>query len=367
MPSNTPDTSTSNPKPQTFLIVGQGIAGSLLAYVLMQSGKTVLVIDDHHRSSSSKAAAGIVNPITGRRYVKSWRVDDLLPVAKQMYQELETLLNIAIFHPRRILRTMSNAKEENDWLGRTAEPGYAPYIADEAALGAYAKKTQSAFGYGEVLRGGQVDLPLLIEHFRKYLVQSDALLEQQFNFDELEILPEGVRYRNFTAEKIIFCEGANVKQNPFFNYLPLEGNKGQSLIVRISGAGFEKILKQQVFIVPLAEPDLYWIGSTYERQYDDDQPTEQGFRYLQERLQQVLRIPFEVVEHMAAVRPTVSDRRPLLGLHPEFSQLGIFNGLGTKGASLGPFWAKHFVSFLLHDQPLDEAVDIQRFEDELKS
>lgn len=345
-----------------FIIVGQGIAGTLLAHALMRAGKSVLVIDDHHRGASSQAAAGIMNPITGRRYVKSWRVDDLLPVAKPTYRELENLLGIKIFHPRRILRTMANAKEENDWLGRTAEPGYAPYIADATQLGTYAQKTQPAFGYGEVLRGGQVDLPLLIEHFRKYLAQSDAMLDQKFNFDELEILPEGVRYQNLTAEKIIFCEGANVKQNPFFNYLPLEGNKGQSLIVRIPGAGFEKILKQQVFIVPLAERDLYWIGSTYERQYADDQPTEQGLRYLHERLAQVLRVPFEVVEHMAAVRPTVADRRPMLGLHPEFSQLGIFNGLGTKGASLGPFWAKQLVDFLLHEEPLDEAVDIQRFE-----
>lgn len=344
-----------------FIIVGQGIAGTLLAHFLMQAGKTVLVIDNHHQGASSKAAAGIINPVTGRKYVKSWRVDDLLPVAKQTYRELADLLGVEIFHPRNVIRTMSNAKEENDWSVRTAEPGYQAYVSDEVELGAYAEKTNPAFSYGEVLQGGQTDLPLLIERFRKYLMEKDAILNAEFDFDQLDIFAEGIRYQDFTAKKIIFCEGAKGKQNPYFSYLPFHGDKGEALIVRIPDAGFEKILKQQIFIVPLREDDLYWIGSTYDRHYQDDKPSEKGYNYLHEHLKNLLRVPFEVVDHVAAVRPTVRDRRPFLGLHPKFPQLGIFNGLGTKGASLGPFWAKQLVDFLLHEKTLDEAVDIQRF------
>lgn len=357
------DTKTSESQLLTFdfIIVGQGIAGTLLAYFLLKAGKKVLVIDNQHESSASKAAAGIINPITGRKFVKSWRVDDLIPCAKQTYHELETLLNIEIFHSRGVIRTMSTAGEENDWMARTAELSYAPYVSEQIDLGTYAEKTNRAFGYGEVLQGGQVNLPLLIEHFRKYLQQKSCIVDEVFDMKQMKILPESVRYKEFISTKIIFCEGAKANQNPYFNYLPFHGDKGEALIVRIPNADFEKILKQQIFVVPLSKNDLYWIGSTYERHYSHDKPSEKGYKYLYDHLQKLLKVPFEIIEHLAAVRPTVRDRRPFLGLHPKFPQLGIFNGLGTKGASLGPFWAKHFVDFLLENISLEKEVDINRF------
>lgn len=345
-----------------FLLVGQGIAGTLLAYFLLKAGQNILVIDNHHIGSSSKAAAGIINPITGRKYVKSWRIDDLLPIAKQTYQELESLLDIGLFHERNVLRTMSNAKELNDWTLRTLEPGYAKYISDEVKLGNYKGKTVPAFGYGEVLHGAQVDLPLLIKHFRQYLAKDNRILNEVFDFEQLTIESDHVRYKELNVNKIIFCEGAKGKENPYFSYLPFHGDKGEALIVRIPNAGFDKMLKQQVFIVPLGKDDLYWVGTTYERQYIDDQPSTQGLKYLSNQLQNLLKVPFEIIQHLAAVRPTVRDRRSFLGLHPEFPQLAIFNGLGTKGASLGPYWAKHFSDYLVGNSSLDPEVNIQRFE-----
>ncbi|MDX1941788.1 MAG: FAD-binding oxidoreductase [Saprospiraceae bacterium] len=354
----------------TFLIVGQGIAGTLLAYFLLKAKQNIIVIDNHHKNSSSKAAAGIINPITGRKYVKSWRVDELLPFAKQTYQELEQLLSIKCYHERNVIRTMSNAKELNDWTLRTLEQGYAKYISDEVDLGNYKNKTTPAFGYGEVLQGAQVDLPLIIHQYRNLLKKENLLIEEAFDFEQLTF-NNNIQYKNLNPDIIIFCEGAKMKENPFFNYLPIQGDKGEALIIKIPDANFEKMLKQQIFIVPLDNghgafskptmPDLYWVGTTYERNYSDDLPSEKGLKYLTDHLEYLLKIPFEVVQHLAAVRPTVRDRRPFLGLHPQFPQLAIFNGLGTKGASLGPFWAKHLADFLINGTPLDEEVDIQRF------
>ncbi len=345
-----------------YIIVGQGIAGTLLAHHLWQAGQRVLVIDNQHHGASSAAAAGIINPITGRRYVKSWRMEALLPAAQRTYEALEVLLGISCYHPRRVLRTMSNAKELNDWLLRSADPGYAQYILDEADIGAYREKINPAFGYGEVQHGAQVNLPLLINHYANWLKTEERLHAKVFNFNDLEFLPQGVRYENIRADRLIFCEGAAMKKNPFFNYLPMRGDKGEALLVRIPGAGFEKILKQRLFIVPLGTDDHYWIGATYHPNYTDELPSEASKSWLLTQLQQLLRVPFEVVEHLAAVRPTVRDRRPLIGLHPQWTQVGIFNGLGTKGASLGPFWAAHFTEFLLHGTELDAEVDIRRFD-----
>ncbi len=346
---------------KTYLIVGQGIAGTLLSYFLLKAGQDVIVVDDHHNGSSSKAAAGIINPITGRHYVKSWRIDELLPFATQTYHDLEELLQIQIYTPRNVIRTFANVKEENDWLAHSAQPGYEKYVADHADIGNYKDKTTPAFGYGEVQHGAQVNLPLLISQFRNFLISNHQIIEESFDYEQLVIKEKNIYYKDITADKIIFCEGAKAKENPYFNYLPFQGDKGEALIVRIPGAGFEKMLKQQIFIVPLGKDELYWIGSTYNPRYIDDLPSETGKSYLLQHLQHLLKVPFEIIDHVAAVRPTVRDRRPFLGLHPQFPQLAIFNGLGTKGSSLGPFFAHHFMQFLLGLHPLDETVNIQRF------
>jgi len=345
----------------TYIIVGQGIAGTLLSYFLLKSGQNIIVIDNHHEGSSSKAAAGIMNPITGRRYVKSWKIDELLPVAKETYHELEELLQIQVYNERNVIRTFANVKEENDWLTHSAQPGYEKYIANRADIENYKDKTTPAFGYGEVLQGAQVNLPLLITEFRNLLISNDQIIDEVFDYEQLEVKDKKVYYKHLVADKIIFCEGAKAKENPYFNYLPFQGDKGEALIVRIPDANFQKMMKQQIFIVPLGKDDLYWIGATYNPRYTNDLPSEEGKNYLLKHLQHLLKIPYEIMDHVAAVRPTVRDRRPFLGVHPQFPQLGIFNGLGTKGASLGPFWAQHFTDFLINGTALHLEVNIQRF------
>lgn len=344
-----------------YLIVGQGVAGTLLAHFLSQSGQSILVVDEYRESAASQVAAGIINPITGRRYVKSWRIDDLLPIARRTYRELEALLGVPVFYERNIIRTLFNQGEENDWLARTAEPGYAPYMLDRAELGEYALKTTLAYGYGELSQAGQADLPALTRAYRAKLMDAGQLMSEPFDFEALEIGDGELAYKGVNARNLVFCEGHRGAGNPYFGYLPFGGAKGEVLLVRIPGANFEKILKHRVFIVPMAEAELYWIGATYGWSFADEAPTPEGRAYLEERLHDLLGLPFEVVAHRAAVRPTVKDRRPFLGRHPDFPQLAIFNGLGTKGASLGPYWAKHLAEHLMDGAPLEGSVDIGRF------
>lgn len=333
----------------------------MLDYFLRRRGHSVGVLDDAYPRAASQVAAGLINPVTGRRYVKSWRVDELLPVARETYQSLERELNVSIYRDLSILRSLFNHREENDWLARSGEPGYEPYVLDRVELGDYAQYTEPAFAYGEVRRAAQVDLAGLTLAYRERLSAEKRLLETVFDYDRLELAGSGVRYGNWRARAILFCEGARAKDNPFFNYLPFRGAKGEVLVIHIPEVFFEKALKHRVFIIPMGE-GLYWVGATYDWQYSNDLPTERGRRFLEERLQDILKVPFTVVEHRAAVRPTVKDRRPFLGRHPHYHQLVLFNGLGTKGTSLAPFWARHLSEHLLDDRELDPAVDIRRFE-----
>lgn len=347
-----------------YLIIGQGVAGTLLAHFLQSLGCSVHIIDEYSEQAASQVAAGIINPITGRRYVKSWRVDELIPFARQTYHTLEQELGVRIFHERNIIRTLFNSREENDWLARTAQPGYESYLLDEASLHNYASRTLLAYGYGEVTHSGQTDLPTLTRAFREKLQREDAVTAVKLAYDQLAIKADGVKYGAIHAKRMVCCEGAWGAKNPFFSYLPFGGAKGEVLIVRIPGADFEKIMKHRIFIVPLAEKDHYWIGSTYGWKYADAAPTEEGRLYLEQRLRDLLQAPFEVVDHRAAIRPTVKDRRPFLGQHPDLPALHIFNGLGTKGASLGPYWAHHMAAYLEEGATLDPEVDIQRFQTE---
>jgi glycine oxidase len=345
-----------------YLIVGQGIAGTLLAHFLRKQGLSILVVDDAYKRSATQVAAGIINPITGRRYVKSWLVDQLIPFAKKTYQEIEEIIGVECFHENRILRSLFNHREESDWLIRTADPLYEDYMLDTVDLGAYAQQTEPAYSYGEVQHAAQVDIGTIAKYYRQILEADHQFRELQFDYEALEIKPEGIQYEDVEANQIVFCEGAKAKQNPFFNYLPFGGAKGEVLIIRIPDIQFEKILKHRVFMVPLSD-GTYWIGATYDWKYDHDETTPEGKQFLKDRLDDFLQLPYEIVEHKAAIRPTVKDRRPFLGRHPQLAPLTIFNGLGTKGASLGPFWAAHMTQFLLNNRILDKTVDIRRFEE----
>lgn len=345
-----------------FLIVGQGLAGTLIAHFLIEAGRKVHLIDDNYPRAATKVAAGIINPVTGRRYVKSWRIDALIPKARQTYRELEHKLQIKCFHPRPVLRALFNNREVNDWQARAFDPAYRAYIVpkDEVDIGQYTSYTHPAFDYGELREGAQVEIGTLVSRYREWFIKKDCLTEEAFDFNQLDIGDNRISYKQISAKKIIFCEGAKSRHNPYFSYLPYEGNKGEALITSIPEANFQKILKHRIFVVPLAD-GRYWIGSTSNNHHQDDLPSERGRQYLTEKLKDLLTTPFELEEHRAAIRPTIKDRRPLLGMHPIHPQLIIFNGLGTKGASLGPYWAQHLADVLLRGLPIDPEVNINRF------
>ncbi len=348
-----------------YIIVGQGIAGTLLAHLLIKAGKKVIVIDDGHKTSSTKIAAGLFNPITGRRYVKSWKYQELYDFALATYQEFDELLDMTCFEPRNIVRVLFNNKEENDYYARSGEPSYQKYMLEEPNIGAYKAILNPVYSIGEVTVSGRVNVGELIAKFRNYLIEHQAILSETFEYKHLEITESKVNYKTISADKIIFCEGIKGTENPYFKYLPFNGAKGEILIIKIQNFKPEKIFKHRVFLVPIGK-DLFWVGATSDNDYENDLPTEYGKKYLLDKLNKILNIPFEVITHQAAIRPNVKDRRPFIGQHPNIEKLFIFNGLGGKGASLAPYFAAQFADYLLNNQALNnqalnKEVDINRF------
>lgn len=340
-----------------YLIVGQGLAGSLIAQELIDAGKSILVVDPGHSSASSNIAAGIINPITGRRFVKSWRIAELLPFAKKRFRELEKVLNCeGIFKERDIIRILFSAGEENEWLSRTSQDGWKEFVGNDIGGDDFDPFIFPGFGKA-TLKGAQIDMPLFINAYRTFLRQSDRLIEEAFKF---EIDKAGIRnFKGIAYDKIIFCEGANARFNPLWSAIEFEPAKGEIFHLKIPGLSTNKLLKHKMMLAPLGE-DLFWFGANYEWNADDDQSSEIGRKFLTKRLNVMIR-NYKEVGHFAAIRPTIKDRRPVMGQHPEWRHCYIFNGLGTKGASLGPLLAKEFIANLLNKEPLSPEIRAERF------
>jgi glycine oxidase len=344
-----------------YIIIGQGLAGTLLAYFLIEAGQRVLIIDNHGQGSASKIAAGVINPITGRRIVKSWRIDEFLPFAKQVYQDIETKYGISIWQDRTIIRTFKNAEDENEWLLRSAWSDYRPYCNLGSTPSVFQQSIKPFYGFGEIIQAAQVNIPVLVDFFRKKWEQEGILI-----YENWQTIPENIdKFAALKGKKIIFCEGANGALNPYFKWLPFNLDKGELLIVKIPNLNLNSIFKNNISLVPLGN-DLYWVGATNEWNSPDDKPTEAKKQLIVNELRDILQIDFDTIDHKSALRPTVQDRRPFIGFHPKNTQMAIFNGFGTKGASLIPYWAAHFRHVIVRVALLDKEVDIKRFEKRMK-
>lgn len=347
------------------LLVGQGIAGTLMARRFEQAGLPFMVVDAGQDTSSSKAAAGIINPVTGRHMVKSWRFDDLLPELLRVYKNFEQLLGAPLLTPSRVLRVLPSPSEENKWNLQAHKPGYESYIKTTADPDCWLPLLQPVHAFGEIRNAFLVNWPILLELYRRYLQKRNLLLDMSFEYSQLTLptVNDHLLYDGKPFRRVIFCEGSAMRTNPWFKHLPMEAAKGEALLIRIPGARIDAILKHRLLIAPWRQ-DVYWAGSNYERGAIDPSPTPKTRKLLEEKLNQILSTPIEIVDHIAGIRPTVKDRRPLIGTHPEDSRLVLFNGLGTKGSSLAPYWSDHLMNHLVKGQPLDSEVDLLRFQND---
>jgi len=350
----------NNPK---ILIVGQGLAGTVLAHKLLQQNAEVSIIDKGHQGISSALAAGVVNPVTGRRIVKSWLIDELLPVAKQYYALVEDELELELWHELPSMRLFTDIGMSNNWGIRMKNEGYEPYLGfmDAAKVAKFPIKTN--FGAGIIHHSARANISLMIASFRKKWLQEGILKEDIFRHDDLTQDGREVTYQGESYDKIIFCEGWEAQKNPLFNELPFQVTKGEVLMLRIPDMPQKNIIKKKVALVPLGDA-IFWAGATNNWDFVDTKPSAEGKKWLITEIETIVDGPYEILDHLAAIRPTVRHRRPLIGFpksieaNENTSQIGIFNGFGTKGTSLVPFWANQFVAHLLDNQPLSDAVTV---------
>lgn len=348
-------------KRYNYLIVGQGLAGTVLAYTLLKKKQSIFVIDDGYTKSSSQVAAGIFNPITGRRMVKTWKADLLFPFLHTFYTELEVFLGNRFFFPKTIYRPFENIAQQNHVLGQSVEKSFSNFISLENNDEAYKSFVNNEFGGVEMKSGGYVDVAKMIMSFRDFLMSEHLFLERKFD-ENKEIIDGQLINEEISAEKIIFCRGIKDQESLFWNHLPFKAVKGELLTGKfesIERIDFEQIINRLGWVLP-CEHGIYKIGATYDWDSLDTKITEKAKNEILEKTQQLIKFFFQVDKQEAGVRPATTDRRPFLGIHPSHPNIGIFNGLGTKGVSLAPYFAHHFADFLVENQALDSDVSIER-------
>jgi glycine/D-amino acid oxidase-like deaminating enzyme len=340
-----------------YLIVGQGLSGTWLSYYLSKHTISYKIINDTSLKSASSVASGVINPVTGRRIVQTWKINTFLPFAIKAYSEFQQTINKQVFSSAPVLVIHPNRQMKESFDYRLAHDNV--YLQKTDAT-TWQHLFNAPEGIGLINDCYWIDLNSMIEGWKKYLIAQDNYIEDRFLMNDFSFTENAVSWKNIEAEKIIFCDGAYAMNLPLFNKLPFAPNKGEALIVRIIGLPKKHIYKTNITIVPWKE-DLFWVGSVYEWNYENETPSESFKNKMVVQLQQLLQVPFEIVDHIVGIRPANLERRPFVGLHPKHKSIAICNGMGTKGCSLAPYFAHQLFAHLESGLPIDMEADTTRF------
>lgn len=342
-----------------YIIIGSGLAGISFAETALGNGKSIVVFDDDSQNSS-RIAGGLYNPVILKRFSKLQYAQEQLDSMVAFYQELQRKIPEQLNFRMPILRKFFSIEEQNNWFAASDKIGLSDFLSTKLLAKKYSG-IDSPYDYGEVLQTGYVDTALLLKCYKDYLQLNDLYRNEAFDYKAITLGDGFVAYKDVRARHIVFAEGFGLHANPFFNYLPLDGTKGELFIIKAPGLDLDVIINTNVFILPLGN-GLFKVGATYNWEDKTDRPTEEGRAELIEKIKEILHCEFEIVEQLAGVRPTVKDRRPLLGTHADYPNMHILNGLGTRGVMLGPYMAKVLFDHIESGTELDREFDIRRYD-----
>lgn len=346
------------------IIIGQGLAGSLLALELQQQGMSVCLFDDGHRHSASRVAAGLVNPVTGKRLVLSAQAGSLLHAAESVYQQLATRFGRQFYHRVDMLRLMRDREQLGYLQKRLSDAAYSAYLqgpfSDQPLYG----MLQLAHGYARQQHTGYLEIAALLQHVRAYFAEQHRLHDSAVDYAAIQVDTDSVTVNGVKAAVCIFCEGHLAQHNPWFGRLPFQPAKGEILTLTAGRFSTDYILNRGNWLIPVGQQQ-FRAGSTTDWQFADEQPTDRGReRILQDLQDSFVQMPdFSVSDHVAGIRPATRDKMPFLGRHPDYPVLAIFNGFGARGSLTIPYYSRLFSRHLRYNQALPGSVDIRRCSD----
>ncbi|WP_439130579.1 NAD(P)/FAD-dependent oxidoreductase [Polaribacter sp.] len=342
-----------------YIIVGLGLAGLAFAEELINANKSFLVFEDDSQTSSL-VAGGVYNPVILKRFTPVWNAKQQLEIALPFYKTVEKKFKTKFDEKFVIKKAFKSVEDQNNWFAATDHPLLADYL-DPKIDNQKKEGIFGDFGFGNVKQAGRVDTKKLVDVYRHYLKKDNKIRFEQFEHQKIKFNEFKLEYKGITTNTIIFCEGFGMKQNLFFNYLPLNEVKGELITIHAPSLQIDFLLKSTLFVLPLGN-DYYKVGATFNWKDKTSNPSKEGKDELVEKLKKVIHVPYKIIDQTAGVRPTVRDRRPLIGKHPAFPNLALLNGLGTRGVMIAPTMAKQLFNHLEKGEQLDPTSDIKRFE-----
>jgi glycine/D-amino acid oxidase-like deaminating enzyme len=340
-----------------YMIIGQGLAGSAIALQLLKLRKRILVIDQPDLNTSSRIAAGLFNPITGRKLLKTWMADQLFPYLHKHYLGIEALTGERFYYPMPLYRPFLSISEQNEWMAKSDEEAYKPYIQNVFTRPSYSG-INDVYGGLLLKQCGYIDTTRYLESVRKLIERGGVFVRDLAGENELSVTDDGARYKHYSANRLIFCNGTQTHR--LFNWLPLRALKGETLRIK-SLPRKELIINRGVYMVPAGQDDEWRVGATYNFKDQEKGATEHARQELVAKLRELVDLPFEILEQEWGFRPTTPDRRPILGRHPKLRSAFIFNGMGTKGVSLTPYFSEILIHSIENEVLLNKEVDIERY------
>lgn len=348
-----------------YIIVGLGIAGICFAETLLQQGRSFVVIEDGKKGATA-ASGGVLNPTVLKRFTAAWNASQFFEKAFSFYETMGQRLGQTILNPIGISRILYNIEEQNDWVVASDKRELSPFLSSEIQ-----KNNNTAIkaplGLGTVNSAALVRPAELIKQYRKYLQQNELLLSEGFDYKDVEISETAVAYKNYMVQRVVFAQGADVRDNPFFKLAVspegakvFVGNKGEYIIFKAPQLRLQEVLKGPVMLIPLGN-DLYKAGASYGRDDFSEGTTAKAKEEITEKLKKMIACDFEVVDQVSGIRPTVKDRKPLLGNFPENPKLYFLSGLGTRGLSMAPLLSAWLYDSIEEKSELPKEVTITRF------
>lgn len=341
-----------------YIVVGFGLSGLSFVEQLEKNNKSFMVYEDSSQTSS-RVAGGIYNPVILKRFTLAWEASEQLKNALLFYKNVETKLHKTWIKDLPVLRRFNSVEEQNNWFESCDKPGLRDFLSSELVR-SNNPAIDAPFHYGKVKNTGKIDIGNMLFSYLEYLHKNNNAIKESFEYDKVEVKEGLIYYKDIICKHIVFAEGFGMKKNPFFNNLPLHGNKGEYIIIKSEALQLKEAVKSSVFIIPLGK-DTYKVGATYNNEDKTAETTIQAKQELQKKIDRFLTVPYSIIDQVAGIRPTVRDRKPLVGTHANYQNIHILNGLGSRGILIGPTAAKKLYDHIENGILLDKDIDIKRF------
>lgn len=341
-----------------YIIVGQGLCGTFLSYQFYKNNISFALFDEAKELTASKVASGVINPVTGRRLVKTWMIDEVMPQAVKQYKDLEKLLKSSLIKQCDVVDFHPNLQMQLEYEKRIQQQVNYLHPLDDSNY--FSQYFNYEFSASQISPCWLVDINKLLQQWQLFLLNKNSLFQENFDYNNINFTNNFIAYKNIKAKAVIFCDGVQSVHIPFFKALPFAPNKGEAIIAQIKNLPANNIYKNGISIVPWQD-DLFWIGSSYNWQFSDALPTQEFASKVCQNLNKWLKLPYRIIKHIASVRPANIERRPFVGFLKHQPQIGILNGMGTKGCSLAPYFAQQLTQHIINATAVNAEIDVNRF------